>query len=181
LFFILSIANTDLGIGMAPSAHPRSLFDPIVFLLVQVFTLGAVNPRVQQACHVTNWKLCINSLAPSMETIFQSILIHPISDIVNTCSSHPLQPPPSAPEVSNNPKLADFLKSMVESMEFLKKQNEDLMKQNENLDNRLIAAEARSSQKEKERAERHEKERRDRVHRGKRLVNPHQEDNESTV
>jgi septal ring factor EnvC (AmiA/AmiB activator) len=101
--------------------------------------------------------------------------------MVNTCSSHPLRPPPSAPGASNDPELRDFLKSVVESMEFLRKQNEDLTKQNENLDNRLTAAEAWSSQKERERAKRREKERRDRVHREKRHVNPHQEDNESTV
>jgi hypothetical protein len=81
----------------------------------------------------------------------------------------------------NDLKLRDFLKSMAESMEFLRKQNEDLMKQNENLDNRLTAAEARSSQKERECVERREKERRDRVCRGKWPVNPHQEDNESIV
>jgi hypothetical protein len=94
--------------------------------------------------------------------------------MVRTRSSHPLQPPPSAPGASNSPELADFLKSMVESMEVLRKQNEEL-------NARLTAAEARSSEKERERVERREKERRDRVHRGKRPINPHQEDNESTV
>jgi ribonuclease HI len=54
-------------------------------------------------------------------------------------------------------------------------------KQNEELNARITAAEARSSEKERERAERREKERRDRIHRGKRPVNPRQEDNESTV
>jgi hypothetical protein len=58
---------------------------------------------------------------------------------------------------------------------------EVLRKQNEELNARLTAAEARSSEKERERAERREKERQDRVRRGKRPVNPHQEDNESTV
>jgi hypothetical protein len=57
---------------------------------------------------------------------------------------------------------------------------EVLRKQNEELNARITAAEARSSEKERERAERREKERRDRV-REKRLVNPRQEDNESTV
>jgi hypothetical protein len=99
---------------------------------------------------------------------------HPISDMVNTRSSHPLRPPPSTPEVSNNPQLRDFLKNMVESMEILRKQNEEL-------NTRLTAAEARSSQKERECVEKREKERRDRVHRGKRPVNPCQEDNESTI
>jgi hypothetical protein len=93
--------------------------------------------------------------------------------MVNTRSSHPLCPLPSAPETSNDPELRDFLKIMAESMEVLRKQNEEL-------NTRLTAAEARSSQKERERAERCEKERRDRVHRGKRPTNP-QEDNESTV
>jgi hypothetical protein len=58
---------------------------------------------------------------------------------------------------------------------------EVLRKQNEELNARITAAEARSSEKERERAERREKERRDRIHREKRPVNPRQEDNESTV
>jgi hypothetical protein len=58
---------------------------------------------------------------------------------------------------------------------------EVLRKQNEELNARITAAEARSSEKERERAERREKERRDRAHREKRPVNPRQEDNESTV
>jgi hypothetical protein len=62
---------------------------------------------------------------------------------------------------------------MVESMEFLKKQNEKL-------NARLTAAEAQSSEKESERAEHREKDKRDRIHRGKRHANP-QKDNESTV
>jgi hypothetical protein len=101
-----------------------------------------------------------------------------ISDMVNTRSSHPLQPlpsqpPPSAPGASNDPDLRDFLKSMAESMEVLRKQNEEL-------NARLTAAEARSSEKERERAERREKDKRDRIRRGKRPLNP-QGDNESTV
>jgi hypothetical protein len=90
---------------------------------------------------------------------------HPISDMVNTRSSHPLRPPPSAPRASNNPELRDFLKNMVESMEVLRKQNEEL-------NTRLTVAKARSSQKEMELVERCEKERRDRVRRGKQPVNP---------
>ena len=86
--------------------------------------------------------------------IFQSLFIHPISDMVNTHSSllvlHLAQPPPSIPRGSNNPKLVDFLKSMAESMKVLRKQNEDLNTQ-------LIAAKARSNQKEKERTERRKK------------------------
>jgi hypothetical protein len=58
---------------------------------------------------------------------------------------------------------------------------EVLRKQNEELNARLTVAEARSSQKERERDKCREKERQDRVRRGKRPVNPHQEDNESTV
>jgi hypothetical protein len=97
-----------------------------------------------------------------------------LSDMVNTRSltrsSHPqqpqpMQPPPSAPGASNDPDLRDFLKSMVESMEVLRKQNEEL-------NARITAAEARSSEKERERTERREKERRDRAHREKRPVNP---------
>jgi hypothetical protein len=101
-----------------------------------------------------------------------------ISDMVNTRSSHPLQPlpsqpPPSAPGASNDPDLRDFLKSMAESMEVLRKQNEELNAQ-------LTTAEARSSEKERERAERRKKDKRDRIRRGKRPLNP-QGDNESTV
>jgi hypothetical protein len=60
--------------------------------------------------------------------------------MVNTRSSHPLQPllsqpPPSAPGASNDPDFRDFLKSMAESMEVLRKQNEEL-------NARLTAAEA---------------------------------------
>jgi hypothetical protein len=62
---------------------------------------------------------------------------------------------------------------MAESMEVLRKQNEEL-------NARITAAEARSSEKERERAERREKDKRDRTHRGKRAVNP-QGDNKSTV
>jgi hypothetical protein len=103
------------------------------------------------------------------ERFFSRFSFIRISDMVNTRSSHPLQPqllqqPLSAPGASNSPELADFLKSMVESMEVLRKQNEEL-------NARLTAAEAQSS----------EKERRDRVHREKRLVNPNQQDHESTV
>jgi hypothetical protein len=58
-------------------------------------------------------------------------------------------------------------------MEFLRTQNEELNAQ-------FTAAEARSSEKERECAERREKDKRDRVHRGKRHTNP-QEDNENTV
>jgi hypothetical protein len=91
--------------------------------------------------------------------------------MVNTCSSHLLRPPPSAPGVSNDLELREFLKNMMESMEVLRKQNEEL-------NTRLIVAEARSGQKERECAERREKERRDRIHLGKWPVNPYEEDNE---
>jgi septal ring factor EnvC (AmiA/AmiB activator) len=87
--------------------------------------------------------------------------------MVNTRSSHPLQPPPSAHGASNNQEMIEFLKSMAESIEVLRKQNEDLNTQ-------LTAAEARSSWKEREREERRENERRDRVCRGKQPVNPDQ-------
>ena len=95
--------------------------------------------------------------------------------MVRTRSTHPLhhpvQPPSDIPGRSNDPGLTEFLKQMVESMEVLRRQNEELSA-------RFTAAEA---QREKESAERREKERRDEVHRGKRTVNPHLEDNESTV
>jgi hypothetical protein len=94
--------------------------------------------------------------------------------MVNTRSSHQLQPPPSALRVPNNPELMEFLKSMAESMEVLRKHNEDL-------NTWLTTAKAQSSQNEKEHAERHEKERRDRICQGKWVVNPDQQDNESTV
>ena len=74
--------------------------------------------------------------------IFQSFLIHPISDMVGTLSTHllhrPVQPPSSIPRGSNNPKLVEFLKHMAESMEVLKKQNEELSA-------RFTVAEARNT------------------------------------
>jgi wyosine [tRNA(Phe)-imidazoG37] synthetase (radical SAM superfamily) len=94
--------------------------------------------------------------------------------MVNTCSSHPLRPPSSAPRALNDPELREFLKNMAESMEVLRKQNEEL-------NTRLTIAEAWSRQKEREHAERREKERLDRIHRRKRPINPHEEDNESMV
>ena len=77
--------------------------------------------------------------------------------MVRTCSTHPLhhpvQPPPDIPGGSNDPGLAEFLKQMTESIEVLRRQNEELSAQ-------FTTAEA---QKEKESAERHGKERRDEV------------------
>jgi hypothetical protein len=129
---------------VAPPAHAQSLRSYFLLHCVGQFTQGAFKLGIQQACHVTNRKLCINSLAFSMGRcqFFKSLLIHPKSDMVNTHSSHPLPPPTSTPRVSNNPEIQDFLRSMAESMEFLRKQNEDLRKQNENLDTRLTAVEA---------------------------------------
>jgi hypothetical protein len=127
LNFILHLSNTDLDIGVAPLAHPQSLRSYCLFYCAGKFTLGALDAGIQQACHITNRKLCINSLTPSVGmSIFQSLLIHPKSDMVKTCSSHPLQPPPSAPGASNNLELMEFLKNMAESMEVLRKKNEDL-------------------------------------------------------
>ena len=60
------------------------------------------------------------------KSIFPLLLIHPKFDVVNTCSSYLVQPPLSALGAFNNPELMDFLKSMVESMEVLRKQKEDL-------------------------------------------------------
>ena len=81
--------------------------------------------------------------------------------MVRTRSTHPLhhpvQPPLDIPGTSNNPELAEFLKQMAESMEVLRKQNEEL-------NARFTAAEA---QREKESVKRHEKERRERVRREK--------------
>ena len=67
---------------------------------------------------------------------------------------HPVQPPLDIPGASTNPGLAEFLNQMAESIEVLRKQNEEL-------NARFTAAEA---QREKESAERHKKERRERVH-----------------
>jgi hypothetical protein len=67
-------------------------------------------------------------------SIFQSILIHPTSDMVGTCSSHPI-PPISAPGASNNQEMMEFMKSMAKSIEVMRKQNGDL-------NTRLIVAEA---------------------------------------
>jgi hypothetical protein len=169
LFPILFTANTNLGIEVTPPAHPRFLFDPIVFVLVQCsYPEQPIYKSSERAtspagnCASTVWRRLWGRF-------FSRFSFIRISDMVNTRSSHPLQPqllqpPLSAPGVSSSPELADFLKSMVESMEVLRKQNEEL-------NARLTAAEARSS----------EKERRDRVHREKRLVNPNQQDHESTV
>jgi hypothetical protein len=108
---------------VAPPAHPRSLFKPIVFLNVQVFIPEAeFNKRATSPIG----KLCITSLAPSVGMIFQLILIHSKSEMVNTRSSQLLRPTPNAPGASNDPELADFLKSMAKSMEVLRKQNEEL-------------------------------------------------------
>jgi hypothetical protein len=153
LFFILYTANTDLGIGVAPPAHPQSLFDPTIFFVVQATHIRSARskdstsvPRHQsETVHQQFGAACGKS-------IFQSLLIHPISDMVNTRSSHLLRPPQSAPGASNDSELREFLKNMAESMEVLRKQNEEL-------NTRLTVAEARSSQKERERVERHEKER----------------------
>jgi hypothetical protein len=82
--------------------------------------------------------------------IFQSLSSILLSDMVGTHSSHPLHPPPSASRSSNNPKMMEFLKSMAESMEVLRKQNEDL-------NTRLTAAKTRSNQKERVCEGRHEK------------------------
>ena len=131
---------------MALPAHPRSLRSYCLFHGAGQFTLGTFEPGTRLPCHVINRKLCINSLAPFVGmSIFQSFLIHPKSAMVNTCSSHPLHPPPSTPGASNNLELMDFLKSTTESMEVLRKQNEDL-------NTRLTVAKAWNSQKNKERA-----------------------------
>jgi hypothetical protein len=94
--------------------------------------------------------------------------------MVGKCSSHPVIPPTGAPGASNNQEMMDFIRQMVESMEVLRKQNEDL-------NTRLTMAEAWSSWKERECEERLKKERRDRIHRGKRTVDSDQQDNESIV
>jgi hypothetical protein len=92
--------------------------------------------------------------------------------MVGTHSSHPVIPPTGAPGTSNNQEMKEFMRQMAESMEIMRKQNEDL-------NTRLTVAEVRSSRRERERKERCEKERRDRVRRGKRAANPDQWDNES--
>jgi hypothetical protein len=84
--------------------------------------------------------------------IFQSILIHPKSDMVGTRSSHSLNPPAGALGASNNQDLMEFMKSMAKSMEVFKKQNEDL-------NTRLTVTEAQNNQKEREHEERRDKER----------------------
>ena len=84
--------------------------------------------------------------------------------MAGTRSSHPLNLPAGARGAFANQYIMNFMKSMAESIEVLRKQNEDL-------NTRLIAAEARSSQKEREYNERREKERQDRVRQKKRPVN----------
>ena len=69
---------------------------------------------------------------------------------MGTRSSHPVIPPIGAPRASNDQGIVDFMRQVAESMEVLRKQNEDL-------NTRLTVAEARSSLKEREREERCEK------------------------
>jgi hypothetical protein len=101
---------------------------------------------------------------------FNQILIHSKSNMVGTRLSHPMIPPASALGVSNNQEMMNFMKHIAESMEVMGKRNEDL-------NTRLIVAEARSNQREREREERRKKERQDNVCRGKWTVAPGQQDN----
>ena len=94
--------------------------------------------------------------------------------MVGTCSLHPMIPPAGTPGASNNQEMTDFMRQMAESVEVLRKQNEDL-------NTWLTMAKTRSNQREREHEERRKKEWRDNVHRGRRTVAPDQQDNESTV
>ena len=72
--------------------------------------------------------------------------------MVRTHSSHPLVHLDGTRGASNNQEMMEFMRHMVESLEVLRKQNEDL-------NTRLTAAEARSSRKETKCKKRLEKER----------------------
>jgi hypothetical protein len=63
---------------------------------------------------------------------------------------------------------------MTESLEALKKQNEDL-------NTWLAVAEAHNSRRDREHEEPRERERQSQIHRGKRVVDPNQQDDESAI
>jgi hypothetical protein len=65
----------------------------------------------------------------------------------------------------NNQGMVDFMRQMTESLEVLKKQNEDL-------NTRLTVAEARNSRRDREREEWFERERQSHIRKGKRVVDP---------
>ena len=60
LLFILPFSNTDLGIGVALPTYSQSLRSYYLFHCVGKFIFGALESGIQQACHVTNQKMCIN-------------------------------------------------------------------------------------------------------------------------
>ena len=70
--------------------------------------------------------------------------------MVGKRSSHPLSLPVGPHGASGNQEIVDFMKSMAESMEALKKKNEDL-------NTRLTTVEAQSNRKQREREVRCEK------------------------
>jgi hypothetical protein len=97
--------------------------------------IGSKRPRVAK-CAISPIENFASTIWRRLwETIFQSILIHPKPDMVGTRSSHPVIPPTGTPGASNNQKMMDFMRQMAESMEVLRKQNEDL-------NTRLTVAEA---------------------------------------
>jgi hypothetical protein len=65
----------------------------------------------------------------------------------------------------NNQGMVDFMRQMTESLEVLKKKNEDL-------NTRLTVAEARNSRRDREREEWFERERQSHIRKGKRVVDP---------
>jgi hypothetical protein len=91
--------------------------------------------------------------------------------MVGTHTTNPLGDAPGAP---NNQEMLEFMRRMTESIEALKKQNEDL-------NTCLMVAEGRSSRRDREREERHERDRRARIRRVKRPVDPNQQVDESSV
>ena len=138
---------------MCPSAHPLSLQSYCLSLLCRQVYTSSTQPRIEKRA-TSPIKNCASMVWHCLwETnfFFQSILTHPKSNMVGTRSSHPLNLLASAHGTSSNQEIVDFMKSMVESMEVLKKPNEDL-------NTRLTIAEAQSSWKEREREERHEQE-----------------------
>jgi hypothetical protein len=65
----------------------------------------------------------------------------------------------------NNQGMVDFMRQMTESLEVLKKKNEDL-------NTRLTVAEARNSRRDREREEWFERERQSHIRKGKWVVDP---------
>jgi hypothetical protein len=87
----------------------------------------------------------------------------------NTFITPPAEVSFGALEVPNNQHMAEFMRRMIESIELLRKQNEDL-------NTRLIAAEGRNGRRDCE----HEERQCEQIRKGRQTVN-HDHDGESLV